>query len=1695
MIRLGLSPGGGLIFFVVVFLTACGGETISPPSTSIIIFSNEVDCSADESTKCSLSIVEGRTSVSENIVSNAGDEDFIRLNAAKPGILTIWTEGDERAATNASTRLRFHGTNGGGSESSIILLYSGVDPKEGQAAPKGGGVRWQGDNNGILAISLQREIAYIYIVVGVIRAGSYKLVVNFLPEDSFNEDSDGDGFIDAADNCPSQINYAQRNDDGGSFGVLCDTDNDDVHNEEDIDDDGDGLIEIATAAELNRVRYQLDGSGRRLSASAAKDTTGCGGVASIDSCSGYELINPISLANSNYSSGEGWLPLGADEKTPDSCNNGDFFKAEFEGNGWEVRDLTINRPNQNCIGLFSKVSGKIRNLGLRANSIIGNHSVGVLAGFGGNAIIDSSYVVIDSVTGSNDVGGLLGNARNTTILSSYSISRLIRGNQAIGGLVGNGWSAEIRASYANISIGVVGNGSLGGLVGFGKKAAITSSYAVADSVTGGHNIGGLVGDGENASIVSSYASIANMSGDYVGGLMGDGENTSIASSYAVVGSVSGKNSTGGLVGKGDPIAILYSYWDSSTSGILTGDYGSPQTSIALQSSTNYAGIYENWAMQGCGWDFGSSSDYPAILCLPASPKEQRFLYGDLSDDFLRTMDCSDTECFVSIGSSVEKRTIASENLIRGNSNKDFTRLNISAPGIMTIWTEGDEETRTNAATRLSYYGGGKMESSARVHYFGVDPNNGEDLPPEIGVRSGVRWIGDNNGILGVSFANTSMDYYIVVELITKGDYKLVINFLPEDSFNEDSDGDGFIDAADNCPFQINYAQRNDDGGSFGVLCDTDNDDVRNEEDIDDDGDGLIEIATAAELNGVRYQLDGSGRRLSASAAKDTTGCGGVASIDSCSGYELINPISLANSNYSSGEGWLPLGADEKTPDSCNNGDFFKAEFEGNGWEVRDLIINRPNRSCIGLFSGLFSSKSAQIRNLGVRADYVIGGEKVGVLVGQQGSKSVIRSSYAIANAVSGDKQVGGLIGHSNNQAKIRMSNAVIGSVNGSNEVGGLVGRSGSKTIITSSYVTADSVTGRDNYIGGLVGYGEGTTIKEANANVTSSVSGTDSIGGLVGAGPSVKVTSSYVTAHSITGNNRIGGLIGNGEHAIIRSTNVDISSGVDGTRWIGGLLGYGLYATITSSAVVARSVYGNEYDIGGLVGKGDYAKIISSHANISDSVIGQIAVGGLVGYGLNVSIHFSYTNISGAVIGKMESYEIGGLVGFGDNATIRFSYAVVGSIEGDNEVGGLVGKGDNAEITSSYVLADSITGAGRIGGILGAGDNAEITFSHANISGSVDGNIGWIGGLVGDGNNLIVMSSYVIAGSIEGSKASTGQVGGLIGRGDNANITFSYAIAELIRGSDWIGGLVGFGNNMRTTSSYAVVYSMEGGSRVGGLIGFGDYARILSSYTVVHSIGGRDHVGGLIGLGNYAGISYSYANISDFVNGNGSIGGLIGQGDNARISSSYAVAASVTGNILNIGGLAGRSNYANITSSYAAVHSIKGGGNVGGLLGGGDYTHITSSYAVSGSVIGSIAYFGGLVGKGNDINITSSYAVPGSVKGPYPGGLLGGYDFLPAHTNDNSYWDSSTSGVTINEYGSPKTSAELRLPISYLGIYATWQGQGCDWNFGNDMQYPALTCLPIYPAEQRAFYRVTGGDVIVTAPAFPNIQPILSNQR
>jgi len=254
-------------------------------------------------------------------------------------------------------------------------------------------------------------------------------------------------------------------------------------------------LEISTWYDLDAVRDNL--AGNHILMNDLDSTT-----------PGYE-----ELAGPTANQGKGWQPI---------ANISGAFYGSFDGQGYEVRDLFINRPAERDIGLFGAAyNGTIvKNLGLVNANVIGQWYVGILVGTN-YGTVSNSYVT-GSVNGEGYVGSLVGGSA-TTVSNSYSVGS-VTGNNFVGGLVGIN-TGTVSNSY---SIGItIGNSRVGGLVG-ASSGTVSNSYSTS-SVTGDTNVGGLVG--ENLATVShSFWDIQTSGQDTSDG--GTGKNTEQMKSIA-----------------------------------------------------------------------------------------------------------------------------------------------------------------------------------------------------------------------------------------------------------------------------------------------------------------------------------------------------------------------------------------------------------------------------------------------------------------------------------------------------------------------------------------------------------------------------------------------------------------------------------------------------------------------------------------------------------------------------------------------------------------------------------------------------------------------------------------------------------------------------------------------------------------------------------------------------------------------------------------------------------------------------------------------------------------------------------------------------------------------------------------------------------------------------------------------------------
>jgi hypothetical protein len=277
----------------------------------------------------------------------------------------------------------------------------------------------------------------------------------------------------------------------------------------------------------------------------------------------YKLMNNIGSGTSGYDTyasalangGSGWTSIG---------NSTNKFNGIFDGQGYNISDLYINRGGETYLGLFGYVNlgAVVKNLNVENVSVVGNQLTAGIAGYNmGNIYACHASGV---ATASQRVGLITGEQHNLGVINETS---------ATGNVTTSGSSASVFCGL--------------------NRGKIYNSYVWIGSVTGGNYMGGLVG--YNYGMINNSYSLA-----YVG-----------AGSF-----------TGGLVGRKDASSLVYdSVYDTDTSTMVDNDgRGVPKTTEEMQTITTFTDI--GWDIVLIGnhngskdialWFIDNSTDYPKL---------------------------------------------------------------------------------------------------------------------------------------------------------------------------------------------------------------------------------------------------------------------------------------------------------------------------------------------------------------------------------------------------------------------------------------------------------------------------------------------------------------------------------------------------------------------------------------------------------------------------------------------------------------------------------------------------------------------------------------------------------------------------------------------------------------------------------------------------------------------------------------------------------------------------------------------------------------------------------------------------------------------------------------------------------------------------------------------------------------------------
>ena len=343
-------------------------------------------------------------------------------------------------------------------------------------------------------------------------------------------------------------------------------------------------------------------------------------------------------------------------------------------------------------------------------------------------------------------------------------------------------------------------------------------------------------------------------------------------------------------------------------------------------------------------------------------------------------------------------------------------------------------------------------------------------------------------------------------------------------------------------------------------------------------------------------------------------------------------------------------------------------------------------------------------------------------------------------------------------------------------------------------------------------------------------------------------------------------------------------------------------------------------------------------------------------------------------------------------------------------------------------------------------------------------------------NNHTGLFGYVYDGTIRNIDIQNANITGflyvgiLAGKIQDSDLS-NINISGIVDGSYTVGSLAGVSVSCEIDDCSCSV-TVFGGSYTGGLIGRNSYSELYNSF-FIGNVTGIVSTGGFIGENSYSDIDYCYC--VGNVEGASPVGGFIADNFQGDISKSYSI-GNVDGFNLT-GGFIGVNQGESILQQCCSAGDVTGQGGVGGFIGNStgssSYDHTIENCYSIGNVEGD-HFVGGFVGSTHFSNIYNCFSNCFVNDANYLGGFAA---FSTYAIIENSFWDIETSGQTISDGGTGKTTAEMQDVATYtllstIGLDDPWDFVGNPfndtgyedyWDINPEINdgYPFLTALQL----------------------------------
>jgi hypothetical protein len=319
----------------------------------------------------------------------------------------------------------------------------------------------------------------------------------------------------------------------------------------------------------------------------------------------FRLRAHIDLASTaGWNGGKGWDPI--------------YFAGTFDGNGFEIRNLPINRPGQWIVGLFSQLDRAIvRNVGLTNVNVKASGMTGALAGLITESQVTSSYVegTVTGVTGAFgsafDMGLFAGQISSSEVSRSYSRGLVTGSFTSAGGFAGVidasiGARSKVHECYARTD--VTPSSTASDVRAGGFAAQLIDSDAV-----------NLYAGGGTLNVVRGRGFVGGLFGELLGTLLFD---YAYSRNKVVDWAVTFPNDKAGTYGvldaNANPAHMAALFWDSTVDpgNIASGVAQSGLSTTVLKTPTS------TWQYP---YDNGTDADWSAAIWLAGTSSQYNIL--------------------------------------------------------------------------------------------------------------------------------------------------------------------------------------------------------------------------------------------------------------------------------------------------------------------------------------------------------------------------------------------------------------------------------------------------------------------------------------------------------------------------------------------------------------------------------------------------------------------------------------------------------------------------------------------------------------------------------------------------------------------------------------------------------------------------------------------------------------------------------------------------------------------------------------------------------------------------------------------------------------------------------------------------------------------------------------------------------------